>query len=316
MSSSRPGSSRAFRAPRAACAGAAVAAALSTTGDARAFQHIVKPGETLAQVAERVYGDAKLETVLVGANALDVQGGTIISPGMRLEVPAPGHHTVLQGETWADLALSWLGTSDMARNELLAHTNKGVPWVPPVEGQEIEIPAVVTYIAGDGETVNTIAQRFWGNGNRGWELNTYNRRDGVLVRRGEVVLVPMPGLRLTETGRAEARAAAERDGASGGMALELQRRADAELPQLLADVRYGRYTEAVARGNRLLGSGAMTHPQLATVHRALLEAYVAIDARPSAAAACAAWKSNEPNPVLDPVRVSPKIRAACDDAAR
>jgi LysM repeat protein len=290
----------------------AAAVAATTAGDAGAFQHIVKPGETLAQIADRFYGDSKLETVLVGANALDVQGGTVIGAGMRLEVPAPGHHTVMQGEAWADLAMSWLGASDMARNELLAHANKGVPWVPPVEGQEIEIPAVVTYIAGEGETVNTLAARFWGDPNRGWELNSYNRRQGVTVRRGEVVLVPMPGLRLTEAGRAEARAAAERDGASGGMALELQRRADSELPQLLADVRYGRYAEAVARGNRLLGGGALTHPQLAVVHRALLEAYVALDARPSAAAACAAWKSNDPSPMLDPVRVSPKIRAACD----
>jgi hypothetical protein len=291
---------------------AAVVAATSAAGEARAFQHIVKPRETLAQIAEHVYGDARLETVLVGANALDVQGGTVISPGMRLEVPAPGHHTVMQGESWADLALSWLGTNDMARTELLAHANKGVPWVPPVEGQEIEIPAVVTYLSGEGETVNTLAARFWGDPNRGWELNAYNRREGVSVRRGEVMLVPMPGLRLSEAGRAEARAAAERDWASGGMALEQQRRGDAELPQLLADVRYGRYAEAVARGNRLLGGGALTHPQLAVIHRALVEAYVALDARASAAAACAAWKSSEPNPVLDPVRVSPKIRAACD----
>jgi LysM repeat protein len=291
---------------------AALLASTTMAEHAGAFQHIVKPGETLAQVAERVYGDARRETVLVGANALDVQGGTVIAAGMRLEVPAPGHHTVIQGESWADLALSWLGTNDMARTELLAHANKGVPWVPPVEGQEIEIPAVVTYLAGEGETVNSLAARFWGDPNRGWELNSYNHRDGVLVRRGEVMLIAMPGLRLTEAGRAEARTAAERDGASGGMALEQQRRGDAELPQLLADVRYGRYAEAVARGNRLLGGGALTHPQLAIVHRALLEAYVALDARASAAAACAAWKSNEPSPVLDPVRVSPKIRAACD----
>jgi LysM repeat protein len=287
----------------------------AVAGDAAAFQHIVKPGETLAQIAERVYGGGKLETVLVGANALDVQGGTVIAAGMRLEVPAPGHHTVMQGESWADLALSWLGANDMARTELLAHANKGVPWVPPVEGQEIEIPAVVTYLSGEGETVNSLAARFWEDANRGWELNSYNHRDatwGAMVRRGEVVLVPMPGLRLTEAGRAEARTAAERDGASGGMALAQQRRGDAELPQLLADVRYGRYAEAVARGNRLLGGGALTHPQLAVVDRALLEAYVALDARAAAAAACSAWKSNEPNPVLDPVRVSPKIRAACD----
>jgi LysM repeat protein len=292
---------------------ATIAVGLATAPTvARAFTHIVKPGETLALLAERVYGDAKRETVLVGANALDVQGGTVISAGMRLEIPAPGHHTVAQGETWAELALSWLGTNDIARTDLLARDNKGVPWVPPVEGQEIEIPAVVTYIAGENETVNSVAARFWGDPNRGWELNAYNKRQGVPVARGEVVLVAMPGLRLTEAGRAEARAAAERDGASGGMALELQRKADAELPLLLSDVRYGRYAEAVARGNRLLGGAALTHPQLAVLHRALLEAYVALDARAAASAACAAWRSNDPAATLDPVRASPKIRAACD----
>jgi hypothetical protein len=289
----------------------AFAAALSmASAKSHGFSHVVQPGEALAQIAERVYGDPKRENVLVGANALDAKGGAIITPGMRLEVPSPAHHVVLHGETWFAMSLAWLGTSDLARAELLARTNKGVSWVQPLEGQEIEIPAVLSYIAGDGETVTSIAQRFWGNGNRGWELNTYNSREGVAVRRAEVVLVPMPGLRLTEAGRAEERAAAERDGASA-MSVEPQRRADAEMPQLLADIRYGRYAEAVARGNRILGGGALTRPQLATLHRGLLEAYVALDARAAAAAACAAWRANEASPELDPVRVSPKIRAAC-----
>jgi LysM repeat protein len=276
---------------------AAIAAIVTVVaaGEARAFPHVVKGHETLAQIASRVYGDPKYETILVGANALDAQGGTVIVPGMRLEVPAPEHHTIVHGETWADLAADWLGTNDIARADLLARTNHSVPWVPPVEGQEIEIPPVVAYIAGEGETVNSIAQRFWGDPNR-----------------GEVVLVPLPHLKLTDAGKSEARAAAERQGASGGALLDQQQKADLELPQLLADVRYGRYVEALARGNRLLGSASLTHPQLATVHRALLEAYVAIDARPAAAAACAAWRANDPDGVLDPIRVSPKIRAACD----
>jgi hypothetical protein len=96
-----------------------------------------------------------------------------------------------------------------------------------------------------------------------------------------------------------------------GIALEQQRRADADLPQLLADVRYGRYGEAVARGNRILGGGSLTRSQLATVHRSLLEAYVAIDARAAASAACSAWRANDLTAVVDPVRLSPKIIAAC-----
>jgi LysM repeat protein len=290
---------------------AALAVAFSmASADSHGFAHVVQPGEALAQIADRVYGDPKRESVLVGANALDAKGGTIITPGMRLEIPSPARHVVVRGETWFALSLAWLGASDLPRAELLARTNKGVSWVQPVEGQEIEIPAVLTYIAGDGESVTSIAQRFWGNGNRGWELNAYNGHEGVTVRRAEVILVPMPGLRLTEVGRAEERAAAERDGASA-MSVEPQRKADAEMPQLLADIRYGRYAEAVARGNRILGGGALTRPQLATLHRNLLEAYVALDARAAASAACAAWRANDPNPVLNPTRVSPKIRVAC-----
>jgi LysM repeat protein len=291
----------------------AVFLALATTpaAPARAFTHVVKPGETLAQIAQRMYGDSKLETVLVGANALDSQGGTIIAHGMRLEIPAPGHHTVVQGETWHDLSLEWLGDADVSRADVLARANHGVAWIPPVEGQEIEIPAIVTYIAGDSETIDAIARRFWGDAARAWEINNYNKREGIPVKRGEVVLVPMLSLKLTETAKQESKQAAERDGAWGGATREAQRKADAELPSLLADVRYGRYAEAIARGNRLVGTGVLTHPQLAIVHRALLEAYVAIDATSAAVAACAAWKSNESDPSLDPVRVSPKIRAAC-----
>ena len=71
---------------------------------------------------------------------------------------------------------------------------------------------------------------------------------------------------------------------------ELQKRADVELPALLADVRGGRWVDAVGRGNRALALGELTCQQQATVHRALLEAYVALDAVGLAAAECTAWR--------------------------
>src|SRR5665213_2851061 len=60
----------------------------------QAFPHIVKPGESLAQIALRVYGDPKLEVVLAGANALASEGGSAPVAGMRLEIPAPRYHHV------------------------------------------------------------------------------------------------------------------------------------------------------------------------------------------------------------------------------
>jgi hypothetical protein len=290
---------------------AAAALVLAFAGHASAFTHIVRPGETLAQIATRVYGAARDEAILVGANALDAQGGSAIVPGFRLEIPAPGHHRVAAGETWPALALTWLG--DATRADLLARANHTVSWVPPVEGLEIEIPAVIAHIAAEGDNSTRIAERYLGDMNRGWEINMYNgNRKEAPLRRGEILLVPLLDLALTEGGKAEARSAEDRATSEGSTSgLEVQRRADTELPLLLADVRWGRYVEAVARGNRVLGSGELTRPELATLHRALLEAYVALDAVAAATAACAAWRANDPAPKLEPRSTSPKIRAAC-----
>jgi LysM repeat protein len=285
---------------------------LAAPSDARGFTHVVSQGETLAQIAIRFYGTPRFEAAIAGANALDAHGGSAIVPGQPLEIPAPSHHRVKDGDTWFSLARTYLG--DPKRAETLARANGAVAWVPPVDNQEIEIPAVVAHIAGDGETMPGLAQRYLGDPNRAWELDLYNGRETKQkLLRGEVVLVPLIELSLTEEGKKAARAAAERTRSEGGgQTYEAQRRAEADIPPLLADVRAGRYVDAVAKGNRLLGSGELTRPQLASIHRALLEAYVALDAPGLAAGSCAAWKANAATEVrLDARMVSPKIRAAC-----
>jgi LysM repeat protein len=282
-------------------------------GDASAFTHVVSQGETLAQISIRYYGTPRFETALVGANALDAQGGSAIVAGQPIEIPAPSHHRASEGDTWPDLARRYLG--DGRRAETLARANGGVSWVPPVAGQEVEVPAVLALIASDSDTMTAFAQRYLGDPNKAWELDAYNfRKSDQKLLRGDVILVPLLDMALTEEGKKSARAAAERVRTEGGgQAYEAQRRAEADIPPLLADVRAGRYVDAVAKGNRLLGSGDLTKPQLASIHRALLEAYVALEAPGLAAGACAAWKAaRAPAAVrLDARSTSPKIRAAC-----
>lgn len=301
-----------FRAPvRAVCALAAFAFVGAIGRGAAAFTHVVSEGETLAQIAIRVYGSPRFETAIASANALDVHGGSLIVPGQPLEIPAPSHYRVVGGETWPDLARTFLG--DRKRADVLARANGAVSWVPPSVGQEIEIPAVIAYIAGDGDTMAMLSQRYLGNMNRAWELDAYNHRTGTQkLLRGDVVLVPLLDLALTAEGKKEAERAADRIRTEGGgQVFESQRRGEADLPPLLADLRAGRYVDAVARANRVLGSGPLTKPQLATVFRALLEAYVALDAPGLAAAACDSLRANAPEVRFDPRMTSPKIRAAC-----
>jgi hypothetical protein len=195
---------------------------------------------------------------------------------------------------------------------VLARLNHTVAWVDPPVGLAVEIPAVIAHIAADGDTSASVAARYWGDSNRGWELNAFNGRHEAPLQHGEIMLVWLSDLELSDTGKTEAQlsmdvARTETDTAR----LDVQRRADAELPRLKNDVRLGLYVAAVARGNRVIASGPLTRPQLALTYRALLEAYVALAAEPEAIAACASWRANETDPRLDPLLTSPKVRAAC-----
>jgi hypothetical protein len=279
-------------------------------GAAAAFPHVVREGETLAQIAERTYGRVEMEQVLVAANALDAGAGVPIMPGLRLEVPALGHHRVTAGETWAILAERLLGAAD--RSDVLALSNDTMPWIEPTDGQEIIVPYNLRYVVGQNDTLLTIAYRFMGKRDNAWMLHKYNHLKKDPLRRGMVILVPLTDLPLTPEGKAEAASAGALVRSEGaGRAREAQRRVDAELPQLAGEVRSGRYIDAVARANRLLGYGDLARVQIATVQRQLLEAYVALDATGLAETACAAWREADPGARLDPIELSPKIVRAC-----
>jgi phage tail protein X len=282
--------------------------------DADAFPHIVRSGETLARIAERVYGRVEAEQILVAANGLDNDRGIAIAPGMRLEIPALGHHRVSTGETWASLAYSLLGSAD--RSDVLAFTNNVKSWIPPTDGQEIIVPYNLRYVAISGDSILTVAYRFLGDRDKAWMLDRYNHLGSHPLRRGELVLIPLVALELTSEGKQEASASGTLVRSEGaGDDRDAQRRADAELPLLATDVYNGRYVDAVARGNRLLGSGALSRPQLAVIHQKLVEAYVALDAQGLAETSCLSWRDADPAAVLDPVELSPKIVRACLSAS-
>jgi len=281
---------------------------------AEAFPHVVRKGETLAQIAERVYGRVEMEQLLVAANALDAGGGLPIAAGMRLEIPALGHHRVSSGETWTSLADALLGSPD--RSDVLALSNEAMPWIQPSEGQEIKVPYNLRYVVGTNDSTLTIAYRFLGQRDKAWMLDRYNRLSGEAPRRGDVVLVPLLDLELTAEGKTEAASAFALVRSEGaGRARDAQRHADVELPQLASEVHSGRYVDAIARAGRLLGSGDLSKPQLAQIHQRLVEAYVALDAQGLAETSCLAWRDNDPSVVLDPIELSPKIVRACTSAS-
>lgn len=286
---------------------------LSFALSAAPFPHVVQKGETVAQLAERMYGRVELERVVVAANGLDGRQGSEVIPGMRLEIPAVGYRKVLPGDTWSSIAASTLGDSD--RGDVLAQLNDGRPWIRPATGREIVIPYNLRVVAERGDTTQSIAYRYLGQRDQAWVVGVYNGLKRARLRQGELLLVPLVDLTLTPAGQRAASTAGELvRSEGGGSGREAQRQADVTLPLLARDVRQGHYVDAVARGASLLGTSeqsGLSEPQLASVYRHLTEAYVALEAKAAASRACAAWRQHEPAAQLDPVLISPKILAAC-----
>ncbi len=285
---------------------------LLCTSPAGAFPHVVQPGETLASLADRFYGRIQMERVLSTANALDNTRARGLTPGMLIEIPAVTFRQVHRGQTWKSLAKELLG--DERRYILLAQVNGHKPWIEPELGQLIVVPYNLTWIATGEESLATLAYRFLGSTKHAYRIVQYNDLGERDLVRGEVILLPLSELSLTDEGRAAAElAAAQITEQSHGNLFDQQQASKQEAKQLGEDIRDGRYVAAVARGTRLLEAGKLTQEGRAQVHRYLLEAYVALDARGLARTSCEAWRSLSPHEKLDPLTTSPKILRVCPE---
>jgi LysM repeat protein len=283
-------------------------------GQAQAFPYVVESGDTLASIAERMYGRIQQERILVAANGLDLAGGSSIVPGMRLEIPSVTFHRVKAGETWESLARSMLGAPHRA--VLLSTANGSSPWLTPEEGSEIMLPYNLRVVVARQDTLITIAYEFMGRRERAWELDYYNSLKGRVLVPGDVVLVPVTDLGLSAEGKQAAlKSLGSHCSDATGSVREAQLAVGNELPALIADVKGGRYVDAIVRGNRFLTTADLGKRTLATIHRQLLDAYVALDAIGLAVHSCNEWRKVAAKPRLDPAFTSPKILSACEREA-
>ena len=274
-------------------AGLVLAVVATRARVAGAFPYAVHPGDTAASLAERFYGRIELEAIVVAANRLDDR--VPLSPGMRIDIPAVGFHRVAPGATWKGLAEEFL--ADPARAEALALANESEPWDPPKPGREIVLPYPLQYVAREGDTVQSLAYRFLGHRDAGATIDRFNRRSGSPIAAGDVVLLPIASLRLTDEGR------------------EMARRGAARAQSEEGELRRGEWLAVIVRGNQFAAGGALSDEQASRVHRALLEAYVALGEGGLAARACEEWRRAEPEARLDPIDHSPKLLRACPGAA-
>ncbi|MEM9072750.1 MAG: LysM domain-containing protein [Myxococcota bacterium] len=276
------------------------------------YQHVVREGETLASISERYYGDPRREAVLVAENGLTAGGGAPIVVGLRLQIPTVSYHRVAAGETWAELARRFYG--DSRRAFILVEANHGSSNEQPDEGAELLVPYPLRHVSGQNDNVLRIAKAYYGSGvEHARRLRRFNNLRYNRLDRGEIVLVPLSDLVLSEEGRSVIEQATGNTSPAGEVR-ELQAQIEEDLPQLQELLRRGRFAEAVGLGNRLLGTNVVTGNQIVTIQRELGTAYVALGHGDLATEAFRAALARQPDLQLDSVRTSPRVMRAFDRA--
>jgi hypothetical protein len=195
---------------------------------------------------------------------------------------------------------------------VLIDANQGSRRVQPDEGAELLIPYPLRHVVAPGETLVKIAKLYMPDSPTSLRrLRQFN--PGARIERGRVILVPLFDLRLAGDGRVEA-SKSFRLAAGGGAAKEAQDEVERALPELIQHVKDARFAEAVAMGNRLLGTASLTSTQVVTIQKELGVAYVALGRSDLAEASFRAALALQPNLELDTVRTSPRVLEAFNSA--
>lgn len=274
------------------------------------IMHIVREGETLASIAQQYYGDPKRESVLVAENGLMAQGGAAIVVGLRLVVPTVEYYRVGEGDNWRSLAERFYGVARPSAVAAILRANKGShPGRNPAPGAQLLIPYPVRHVAGQNETVVTVSELYFDDRRHIRTIRDFNGLRGNRLQRGDMLLIPMGDLTLSEAGRQRVEQATGQRRETGDVR-EVQSEIDAQLPLLREHVKRGRFEEAVALGNWLLGHGEITGNQELTIQRELGTAYVALEREDLAVEAFSRALSRQPDLELDSAKTSPRVLRA------
>lgn len=278
-----------------------------------ALVHIVRPGETLASIAEMYYDDPRRESVLVAENGLTTEGGSAIEVGLRLVIPVVSYHKVEEGETWAVLATRFYG--DPARAFALIDANGGKAGGHPDIGAELLVPYPLRHVSGQNESLRKLSKTYYDSYGEMNMIRRFNESSGARVVRGQILLVPLTSLVLSPAGK---KVAEEQFGRpmTDGEVRKKQEAIDERLPVLREHVRLGRYADAVALANRLIGGGDLSGNQAVTINRELGTALVALGSDEMALEAFSALLDQQPDAEFDSVRTSPKVLRIFDEARR
>jgi hypothetical protein len=276
--------------------------------------HVVRPGETLASIAELYYGEPRREGVIVAENGLGSEGGSSIVVGLRLVIPTVRYHRVSAGETWVQLAELYYG--DARRAFILNESNAMSASKPPDVGAEILIPYPLRYFGSAHDPLRQAAKEYFDGSSKAIAtIRRFNSLKQARVGRGEILLLPLEKLVLSEKGKKLAAAQTQPSAATGDVRVK-QAHIHDQLPLLHENVLRGRYVEAVAMANLLTGIGDLTGNQIVSIQRELGTALIALDRDDLARDAFMQMLEKQPDVELGIGTTSPKVLRVLEEAKK
>lgn len=301
--------------------------------------HAVRSGESVSAIAKRYCGDHAASAMLLAYNGRD---DAMLHPGETLRVPYPDEHVVRAGDSWSVLTRRYLGRTDAWR--IVAELNGMPPESALRVGEKLRFPFVLPYRLGRGESLATVADRFYGDERRGELLREFNRiddprrlavgqrievplleprcraaadRDGRSLESPAIVSVPPPGPQPPTTGeRGEVQRPTSETVAPRAVQAPLRFAASLDSVQALWE--RGEFDEVRQRLEGLRSKVESTGAPAERIRlwRLLAFVYVAFDRQSDACDAVHALHAAGGDTRLDADLVSPKIRAAFDDCSR
>ena len=290
--------------------------------------HTVAAGESPGSVAKKYYGEPKLGELLLRYND---KSGTVLQPGERLTIPYSDVYRARPGDTWTVLAKRRLGRA--SASQALAALNGYEAGQPLPVGARIAFPLVLSHPLARGESLSSLADRYYGDAQKAALLQSFSRIDDakrlavgtpleiplIVSLRGETdalrtepkdrvaVAVPAP----PPSRPAEKAAAAPAPEAAISPPPPEERRFEAPLAEAARSFTEGEYDRAKealeALRDPVAGMGAVSDRR--EWSRLMAFVYIALDRDGDA---CAAYRTTPP-PVepasLDPDLISPRIRS-------
>jgi nucleoid-associated protein YgaU len=160
------------------------------------MQHLytVVAGDTLRSIAQRFYGDENQWQRIFNANRDQISNPDVISVGWVLTIPGFRPYAVKAGDTLRSIAQGFYGDENQwprifnANRDQIDNPDQIFP------GQILRIPTDELYTVVAGDTLRSIAQRFYGDENQWQRIFDENRdqiNDPDVISVGQVLLIPL-----------------------------------------------------------------------------------------------------------------------------